>query len=65
MRNSIFTYQNKKDCAYCRHNDAKEGVVCALQSEKHPCDRFCYDVFKRIPKKTPKLQQFDKAEFEI
>lgn len=65
MRNSIFTYNKEKNCVYCAHNRAEKGIDCALQSEKQPCENFRYDVFKRTPKKTPKLQAFDKSEFEI
>ncbi len=65
MRNSIFTYNKEKNCAYCAHNRSEKATDCALQSEKQPCDGFRYDVFKRTPKKTPQLQKFDKSEFEI
>ena len=49
MRNSIFTYNKEKNCAYCAHNRAEQGTDCALQSEKQPCENFRYDVFKRTP----------------
>ena len=58
MRNSIFTYNKEKNCAYCAHNRAEQGTDCALQSEKQPCEKFRYDVFKRTPKKTPKESKF-------
>ena len=65
MKNSIFTYNKEKNCAFCAHNRTDQAVVCVLHSDKQPCEKFRYDVFKRTPKKTPKLQQFSASEFEI
>ena len=65
MKNSVFSYHKERNCAYCAHNRSLKGTDCTLQSNKQPCELFEYDVFKRIPKKTPKLQSFDKTDFEI
>ena len=65
MKKSIYTYDKQKNCAYCHYNESTQQVKCIKHSEKQPCEDFRYDVFKRKPKKSPKLQHFDKSEFEI
>ena len=65
MKKSIYSYDTQKDCAYCRYNEGTLQVECLKHSQKQPCEDFSYDVFKRVPKKSPRLQSFDKSEFEL
>ena len=67
MKNkSIFSYDKEPNCAYCVHNAGDEKRVhCALGGPAFPCESFRYDVFKRKPRQTPKLENFDSEDFSL
>ncbi|MBE6818368.1 MAG: hypothetical protein E7517_04325 [Ruminococcaceae bacterium] len=66
MSKSIFTYDKKKNCAYCAFGSSSGAdFKCQKGSLKHPCEQFRYDVFKRQPKKSPALQAFDASDFSL
>ena len=61
---SIYTYDKEKNCAYCAHNSGEGEHIECVYGEK-PCAHFSYDVFKRKPKRTPKLPQYDAKDFSL
>ena len=66
MSKSIFKYDKEKNCVYCAFGSGSgKGFVCKKGSQQQPCEQFRYDVFKRQPKKTPPLQNFDKSDFSL
>ncbi|MBQ3432258.1 MAG: hypothetical protein IJG23_05680 [Clostridia bacterium] len=65
MKKSIFSYDTAQNCTLCRYNEGTGEIRCTKGSAQQPCEWFCYDVFKRTPKKSPRLHTFEKKEFEL
>ncbi len=69
MRN-LFKKKIEPKCEYCAiGNKTKNNtIICikyGINKPNHHCKNFKYDPLKRIPKKTIKLSNFEKKDFEI
>lgn len=65
MTKTIYTYDKEARCEYCEHYSAGNEPSCKISDKCEPCQNFRYDVFKRKPRHSPKLQQFKKEDFTI
>lgn len=56
-------------CRFCALGEASgKDILCSKMgpvSEDFCCRRFRYDPLKRVPKKMPKLPQFDPSDFTL
>lgn len=58
-------------CEYCSHGKISpdgKNILCTkkgiLEKDDY-CKKFSYDALRRIPQKTPSLQQFSAKDFEL
>lgn len=71
MRKKLFGNNIDPACAYCsygRRSKDSQMILCEKQGVVSPCfycRKFHYSPFKRIPKRSPILPQFDKSDFEL
>ena len=65
-KKSIFSYDKEPRCEYCRFSENEgEALICTLGGTAFACESFRYDVFKRKPRHSPKLQEYDAEEFML
>lgn len=67
MNDSIYSFDKEIRCDYCEHFDeeSKGENLCKLNLTPKGCEKFKYDVFKRKPRRTPQLSQFDYDDFSL
>ena len=71
MMLDFFKSEYEARCSYCaqgRKLNDSELILCpvkGIMTMDSFCRKFKYDRFKRIPKRIPRLPEFDKSEFEI
>ena len=71
FRPKLFGAHIEPACEYCRHGTGirdNQMILCEKQGVVAPyysCRKFVYDPLKRVPRSTPKLQQFDESDFTL
>ena len=71
MKNKLFGNEAYATCAYCRRSKKSEdGVILycgrkGIVQAEDTCRRFAYDPFKRVPRSSPKLPDYDPDEFVL
>ena len=72
MKKTVFNLENiEPACEYCQFGKPApdgETVLCprkGVVAKSFKCRKYKYDIMKRVPKKAPKLQSFDKEDFSI
>ena len=65
MKNeTIFSYDKTPRCEYCLFFEESAGT-CTQGMQTQPCESFKYDVFRRVPRRTPTLPAFDAEDFKV
>lgn len=72
MKKTVYNTENiEPQCEYCvlgKPSPDGETVLCpkkGIVRKDYSCRKYKYDVMKRVPKKAPKLQNFDKEDFSL
>lgn len=72
MKKTVFNTENiSPACAYCligKPAPDGETVLCpkkGVVAKDYSCKKFKYDIMKRVPKKSPKLQSFSQEDFSL
>ena len=71
MKKKLIGDNIEPKCAYCKHSKAapdKTKVLCpkkGVMDLDYSCKKFSYDPLKRVPVRTPDLQQFSKEDFSL
>ena len=70
-RRKFFGNQIEPACEYCANGTKSkdgESILCERQGVVAPyysCRKFSYDPLKRVPKRTPKLPEYDAEMFKL
>lgn len=71
MASKLFGTNVEPACAYCAHGfwaSDHQMILCAKKGVVAPhyhCRKYVYAPLKRVPKKAPRLPEYDKSDFEL
>lgn len=69
MKNKLFNKNIDCNCEYCDNfTDVNGEYICKLNreiNENGKCRKFIYNPLKRVPKRKPKLPEYDPNEFVL
>jgi hypothetical protein len=63
---SLYNYDKEPNCEWCEFGtEDGQDIKCSVNDTLNKCQHFKYDVFKRKPTPSPKLQDFDYDDFNF